>query len=80
MLYTVKTKTTKPTDSINAWLLHPGAVQYFGKATVLKMDVLACLLTGGNLADVARRHGVTRAAASKQARAAKQAYGKLGNS
>jgi hypothetical protein len=48
------------------WLSSEAALRYFGKSYAIRVDVLAALLTGGNLAAVARKHGVTRAATSKQ--------------
>lgn len=60
-----------------AWFFHDRADEFFGESFGLKMDVLACLIQRGNLAEVARRHGVTRAAASKQARRARALFGEL---
>ena len=60
-----------------AWLTDPRTEKYFGESFALKADVLVCFLQRGNLAEVARQHGVTRAAASKQARRAKALFGGL---
>jgi transposase-like protein len=56
------------------WINHPETADYFGKAFKLKAAVLTALVTGSSLADVARRHGVTRQAASKEARRAKALF------
>jgi hypothetical protein len=74
------TQTTQNEDYKG--LLHllgtPMADEYFGRAFVLRLDVIAALLKGGRggLSDVARKHGVTRAAASHQARRFLRIYGK----
>ena len=64
-------------DCLTAWLTDPRTAEYFGATFKLRADVLAAVITGGNLAAVARQHGVTRAATSKQARRAKSIYGNL---
>jgi hypothetical protein len=60
-----------------AWLTDPRTAEYFGTTFRLRADVLAAVITRGNLAAVARQHGVSRAAASKQARLAKSIFGNL---
>jgi hypothetical protein len=61
-------------DNLAAWLTSPESKVYFGAAWALKADVLAAVITGGNLSDVAREHRVTRAAASAQAVRAKSIF------
>ena len=62
-------------SNLTAWLLDPRTAQYFGSTFKLRADVLAAVITGTKLAAVARQHGVTRAAASKQARLARCIFG-----
>ena len=57
-------------DNLKQWLTDPRTAEYFGKTFKLRADVLAAVIAGGNLAEIARQHGVSRAAASKQARRA----------
>ena len=59
------------------WLSDPRAAAFFGTSFALKAAVLACLIQRGNLSGVARAHGVTRAAASKQGRRAQALFGNL---
>lgn len=78
-------KTPPPTSSQNensggleAWLSDPRAAEFFGEAFALKFEILAGLLQDKcNLAEIGRRHGVGRAAASKQATRAKKIFGLL---
>lgn len=63
------------TDHLIEWLTDPRTAEYFGPTFRLRADVLAGAITGGNLAKIARQHGVTRAAAAKNARRAKQIFG-----
>jgi hypothetical protein len=58
-------------DNLARWLTDARTAEFFGHAWKLKADILVCMIEGGNLADVARQHGVTRAAASKHFRRAK---------
>ena len=59
-----------------SWLGDDRATAYFGKSFALRADVLALVLTGqGTLADIARRRGVSRQAAHRQAVRARQVYG-----
>ena len=65
-------------SNLIAWLSDPRTAEFFGgHSFTLKADVLACLIQRGNLSDVARAHGLTRAAASKQARRAKALFGDM---
>ena len=57
----------KPNNNLVQWLTNPLASAYFGRAFALKADVLAGVITGANLAEIAKRHGVTRQAATMQA-------------
>jgi hypothetical protein len=66
-----------PPDNLARWLTDPRTAEYFGESFALKAAVLACQIQGGNLSDVARAHGVTRAATSKQGRRAKVLFGNL---
>lgn len=63
----------KTTNSLADWLIDPRLQSYFGNALKLKLAVLACIVNGGNLSDVAREHGVTGEAARKLARKASRA-------
>lgn len=63
---------------LSEWLTDPRAAKYFEESFALKLSVLSALINGDCLAEVARQHGVTRAAASKQARRAKAVFGNLG--
>ncbi len=74
----VGNESTQAAESnLAGWLTDARTAEFFGSSFTLKADVLACVLQGGNLAAVARGHGVTRAAASKQARRAKSIFGNL---
>ncbi len=64
-------------DHLVHWLTDPKTAEYFGDTFKLRADVLNAVITGGNLAAVARQHGVTKQAASKQARRARSIYGDL---
>ena len=66
---------TKP--GLAEWLTYPGAEQYFGAPTMLRLDVLACVVGQGSLAAVARRYGVSRQYAHRHAKAARKAFGIL---
>ena len=66
-----------PHSNLAKWLLDPRTQEYFGDTFKLRADCLAAVITGDNLAAVARRHGVTRAAASKSARRAQKLFGNL---
>jgi len=64
------------TNHLISWLSDNRAKAYFGKSFALKADVLALALTGkGTLAEIARRRGVSRQAAHRQAVLARQVYG-----
>lgn len=62
-------------NHILEWLNDPRMAEYLGPTFKLRADVLATVITGGNLAAVARQHGVTRAAAAKNAHRAKAIFG-----
>ncbi|HUZ07477.1 MAG TPA: hypothetical protein VMV89_08305 [Candidatus Paceibacterota bacterium] len=64
-------------DNLIQWLTDPRTAAYFGDTFKLRADVLAAIITGGNLAAVARQHGVTRAATSKQGRRVRAIFGEL---
>jgi hypothetical protein len=66
-----------PAENIIAWLTDQRTAEYFGNSWKLKAGVLAAVITKSNLAEVARQHGLTRAAASKQARRAKAIFGDM---
>jgi len=61
--------------SLEQWLLHAKAKSYFGRGFPVKLAVLACLIEGGNLSELARTYGITRQVTSKLARLARKAYG-----
>lgn len=62
-------------NNLLEWLTDPRTAEYFGPTFRLRADVLAAVITGGNLAEVARQHGVTRAAAAKNSSRAKRIFG-----
>jgi transposase-like protein len=64
----------KNTNHLLEWLTDPRTLEYFGPTFKLRADVLACVIKSGNLSEVARRHDVSRAAASKQARRVKSIF------
>lgn len=68
---------SEPNTNLARWLTDARTAEFFGDSFALKADVLACLIQRGNLSDVARQHGLTRHAASKQARRAKAIFGEL---
>ena len=55
-------------NHLAAWLQDRRVLAYLGKDTDLKLDVLGAFLLGGNMAAVARKHGVTRQAANNHLR------------
>lgn len=61
-------------DFLHEWLAHPGFTEYLGKDSAFKLDVLAALASGGNLAKVAAARGFTRQAAYWHARHARRAF------
>jgi hypothetical protein len=61
-------------SNLTAWLVHPATVKYFGNSWKLKASVLAAVITGSSLADVANEHGVSAEAAYKYARRAKALF------
>jgi hypothetical protein len=63
------------TNHILEWLNDPRTAEYFGSTFKLRADVLAAVITNGNMAAVARQHGVTRAAAAKNSSRAKRIFG-----
>jgi hypothetical protein len=71
------TVRAEPNTNLARWLTDARTAAFFGSSFALKADVLACLIRRGNLSDVARAHGVSRAAASKQGRRAKALFGNL---
>jgi len=68
----------KHKNHILEWMLDSRAQEYFGPTFRLRADVLAAIITGGNLAEIARQHGVTRGAASKNSSRAKRIFGDFG--
>ena len=57
------------------WFSGAKAERYFGQAFSIRADVLAYLVTGnGTLTEIALAHGVTKQAAQKQARRAREIY------
>jgi hypothetical protein len=68
---------TSQEDFLLQWLTDPRTAEYFGPTFRLRADVLAAVITGGNLAEVARQHDVTRAAAAKNSSRAKRIFGEL---
>jgi len=64
-------------DNLIRWLADEKSAAYFGKSFSIRADVLAHLIagTGGSLADIARRHGVSRQSAHRHFRQALAIYG-----
>jgi hypothetical protein len=76
----IQTRAQNPhVDYLKDWMTSDAVLSYFGRPFALKADVLATLLTGGNLSDVARKYGVTRGAVSKQGRRAKEILATFSN-
>lgn len=71
----------EPNSNLARWLTDARTAEYFGGDTFrLRADVLAAVIIGGNLAAVARQHGVSKQAAWKQAQRARAAFdGQLGS-
>jgi transposase-like protein len=62
-------------ENLIQWLTDEKSTAFFGKSFAIRADVLAQILTGsGTLADIARRHGVSRQATQKHAKRARQIY------
>jgi len=62
-------------DNLIAWLTSPSAAAYFGRAFAIRADVLAHLITGdGSLAEIGRKHGVSRQAVHRHAVKARAIY------
>jgi hypothetical protein len=61
-------------DALTAWLNDSRSQKYFSEGFPLKLAVMACLINNGNLSDVARSHGVSRQAVSKQACRARKIF------
>ena len=66
----------KNKSSLEKWLASPSADAYFGRAFVLKFAVLTQIIRGkGNLAQLARQHGVCKQAVYKHAHKAREVFG-----
>ena len=61
-------------DYLSAWLRDSRTRAYFGGTFQLRADVLGALLVGGNLSEIARRHGVSKQAAHRHAVDAKRFF------
>jgi hypothetical protein len=63
-------------SNLERWLADPRADEYFGRSFALRFAVLAQVVSGtGTLADVGRRHGASKQAASKHAAKARRIFG-----
>lgn len=63
-------------NNLLSWLKDPRSDEFFGRSFVIKFEVLAHHMTGqGTLAEIARRHGVTKAAMTRHARRARELFG-----
>jgi len=71
------TQTPNDAGNLAAWLTDPRTAEYFGESWAFKADILEAVINGQKLAPVARQHGVTRSAASKQAGRARAIFGEL---
>ena len=61
-------KPTKQPHNLAAWLTDSRADEYFGATFVMRFEILASIQRGQrpNLAEIGRKYGVSRAAASAQ--------------
>lgn len=58
------------------FLASPEFDRYFGRATVIKADVLAHFRTGkGTLSAIAKKHGVRKSAITRHARRCREIFG-----
>jgi hypothetical protein len=69
-----KNKTTKP-DHLAQWLGDPRLLEYLGPIPQHRLAVLAAVITGGNISEVARQCGISRQAASLHAIRAREIFG-----
>ena len=66
----------EPDSNLARWLTDARTAEYFGGDTFrLRADVLAAVIIGGNLAAVARQHGVSKQAAWKQSKRTRDVFG-----
>ena len=72
-------KPTKQPHNLAAWLTDSRADEYFGATFVMRFEILASIQRRQrpNLAEIGRKYGVTRAAASAQHVRARSIYGLL---
>jgi hypothetical protein len=68
------TKTTKP-DHLGEWVTDERFLEYMGITAGHKIAVLAAVMTRGNVSAVARQWGISKEAACRQARRARQIFG-----
>jgi hypothetical protein len=65
----------KTENNLAEWLTDSKAAAYFGRTFAVRADVLAHFITGtGTLADIGRKHGVSRQAVQKHAKKAQRIY------
>ena len=62
-------------DNLAKWLTDSKSAVYFGRSFTLRAAVLAYLITGdGTLAEIGRKHGVSRQAVHRHAVKARAIY------
>jgi transposase-like protein len=62
-------------DNLIQWLADEKSTAYFGGSFSIRADVLASVITGqGNLAEIGRKHGVSRQAVHRHAVKARAIY------
>ncbi|MGC3958417.1 MAG: hypothetical protein QM813_10885 [Verrucomicrobiota bacterium] len=64
----------KDAKSFVEFLGTPESDRYFGRTFVVKADVLATLLSGGKLCDVAAKHRLTKSALTRHAKRARAVF------
>jgi hypothetical protein len=62
------------TELSHWWMTDRRAQEYFGPHYALKADVLACIISNGCLADVARKHDVSPQAVTRHAKAVRRIF------
>lgn len=68
-------KKNPKAENLVAWLCDPRADACFGRTFVIRFAVLTAIITGAErLAEVARRHGVTKQSVSRHAAIVRRAY------
>jgi hypothetical protein len=61
-------------DHLRDWITHPGMETYHGRGYTLRNAVLAAVVRGGNISDVAREYKVSQQFANRLARRARSIF------